>query len=317
MERITELIQHPEHLDRDTLYELRSLCALYPYYQPARLLMLQNLYLLHDATFDEELRRAAIYITDRRVLFNMIEASHYQLKRKPGYKSTSVAAPETTGRTMSLIDNFLDSIPKDEEEPAAVKRKPTPADAAIDYVAYLLETADENEVADEVPEMPGQQLIDSFINSDKPKFVLNESPVMAPLAVELEETAPDGVGEEYVILIVIAALLMIGIVLIQESKGGGLASNYSQFNQIGGVRKTTDFIEKTTWGLAAAMVVLSVACAYVAPQALTDTSVMENYEIPATNPNNLPGFGASQQKDAAAPAAPAAEAPAAPAQPAK
>ena len=100
----------------------------------------------------------------------------------------------------------------------------------------------------------------------------------------------------FVILIVIAALLMIGIVLIQESKGGGLASNYSQFNQIGGVRKTTDFIEKTTWGLAAAMVVLSVACAYVAPQAYTDTSVMENYEIPATNPNNLPGFGASQQK---------------------
>ena len=49
---------------------------------------------------------------------------------------------------------------------------------------------------------------------------------------------------------------------------------------------------------------------------------MENYEVPATNPNNLPGFGASQQKDAAAPAAeapaaPAAEAPAAPAQPAK
>jgi len=126
----------------------------------------------------------------------------------------------------------------------------------------------------------------------------------------------------FVILIVIAALLMIGIVLIQESKGGGLASNYSQFNQIGGVRKTTDFIEKTTWGLAAAMVILSVACAYVAPQALSDTSVMENYEVPATNPNNLPGFGASQQKDAAAPVAPAAPAeapaaPAAPAQPAK
>ena len=43
MERITELIQHPERLDRDTLYELRSVCALYPYYQTARLLMLQNL----------------------------------------------------------------------------------------------------------------------------------------------------------------------------------------------------------------------------------------------------------------------------------
>ena len=104
----------------------------------------------------------------------------------------------------------------------------------------------------------------------------------------------------FVILIVIAAVLMIGIVLIQESKGGGLSSSY---NQIGGVRKTTDFIEKATWSLAAAMVVISVVCAWVAPTATADSSVMENIENPVTNPNNLPGFGASQQKDAAAPAA--------------
>ena len=117
-----------------------------------------------------------------------------------------------------------------------------------------------------------------------------------------------------IIFIVIAAVLMIGIVLIQESKGGGLASNFSSYNQIGGVRKTTDFIEKTTWGLAIAMVIISVACAYVAPQATSSGSVMEGIENPTTNPNNLPGFGASQQQDAAAPAQ---EAPAAPAQPAK
>ena len=116
----------------------------------------------------------------------------------------------------------------------------------------------------------------------------------------------------FVILIVVAAVLMIGIVLIQESKGGGLASQFSGYNQIGGVRKTTDFIEKATWFLAGFMVLVSVCCAYVAPQAGGDTSVMENYQAPATNPNNLPGFGASQQKDAAAPAAaaPAAAAPA-------
>ena len=124
----------------------------------------------------------------------------------------------------------------------------------------------------------------------------------------------------FVILIVVAAILMIGIVLIQESKGGGLSSSFAQYNQIGGVRKTTDFIEKATWGLAATMVVISVICAWVAPKASVDTSVMENIENPVTNPNNLPGFGASQQKDAAAPAAetPAKEAPAAetPAKPA-
>ena len=130
----------------------------------------------------------------------------------------------------------------------------------------------------------------------------------------------------FVILIVLAAVLMIGIVLIQESKGGGLSSSFASYNQIGGVRKTTDFIEKTTWGLAAAMVIISVVCAWVAPTTATDSSVMENIENPVTTPNNLPGFGASQQKDATAPAAkgdakeaaPAAEAPAAeaPAQPA-
>jgi len=198
MERITELVQHPELMDRDTLYELRSLCALYPYYQMARLLMLQNLYLLHDATFDEELRRAAIYITDRRVLFNMIEASHYQLKPKISRpQNAPAAAAQPASRTMSLIDSFLDSIPKDEEEKTAKKRKPTPADAAIDYVSYLLETEDEEDTAADIPEMPGQELIDTFINSDKPKFVLKETPVQAPMAVEQDDAASDGVGEEY------------------------------------------------------------------------------------------------------------------------
>ena len=114
-----------------------------------------------------------------------------------------------------------------------------------------------------------------------------------------------------VILIVIAAVLMIGIVLIQESKGGGLASNFSTYNQIGGVRKTTDFVEKMTWGLAAFMVVISVFCAYVAPQATSTNSVMDGIESPVTNPNNLPGFGASQTQQEA-PAAP--ETPAQPAQ---
>ena len=64
---------------------------------------------------------------------------------------------------------------------------------------------------------------------------------------------------------VIAALLMCFIVLIQNSKGGGLASGFSSSNAIMGVRKTTDFLEKATWGLAIFMVVMSVATAYVVP----------------------------------------------------
>lgn len=124
----------------------------------------------------------------------------------------------------------------------------------------------------------------------------------------------------FIVLIVLASLLMIFIVLIQESKGGGLASNFSSSNAIMGVRKTTDFIEKATWGLAAAMVIFSVVCAYTAPKAVTDESVLEQSaaQSQSTNADNTQGFGAAQapaqgQQGAAAPAQ-GQGAPAAPAQ---
>ena len=103
----------------------------------------------------------------------------------------------------------------------------------------------------------------------------------------------------FVVLIVLVSILMIFIVLIQESKGGGLASNFSSTNSIMGVRKTTDVVEKLTWGLAIAMVVISVACAYVAPQAAGESSVMEGATQEQTALPAMPGAS----KDAAAPAA--------------
>ena len=119
----------------------------------------------------------------------------------------------------------------------------------------------------------------------------------------------------FVILIVLASFCMIGIVLIQESKGGGLASAFSSANSSFGVRQTTNFIEKTTWTLAAAMVIISVICAYVAPNATSDGSVIEKAatEQSTTNPNNVQGFGAAPAPAAAAdaqqatPAVPAEE----------
>lgn len=189
---ITELINHPEQLDRDTLYELRSTLALYPYFQTARLLMLQNLYLLHDPSFDEELRRAAIYITDRKMIFQLVEAAHYKLSaiQKKGEREKKEKKNAGEGnRTISLIDNFLDSIPQ-EEKKEKKKRCPTPADAAVDYVAYLLETegGEENEHKEETPQLKGQSLIDNFIENDKGKIVLSETPQFLP---QIDDSDPN------------------------------------------------------------------------------------------------------------------------------
>ncbi len=129
----------------------------------------------------------------------------------------------------------------------------------------------------------------------------------------------------FVVLIVLVSILMVLIVLIQESKGGGLASNFSSTNSIMGVRKTTDIVEKITWGLAALMVVISVACAYVAPQAAGENSVMEGATQEQTALPAMPGASkdAAAGAQKAAPAAPAAgagaqkAAPVVPASPAK
>lgn len=98
-----------------------------------------------------------------------------------------------------------------------------------------------------------------------------------------------------VILIVVLAILMCLIVLIQESKGGGLASSFSASNQIMGVRKTTDFIEKLTWSLAAAMVVLSILSVYFIPRITVEESAMMGIaeQQTTTSSANLPSFDAT------------------------
>lgn len=107
-----------------------------------------------------------------------------------------------------------------------------------------------------------------------------------------------------IILMLIASVLMCFIVLIQNSKGGGLASGFSSSNQIMGVRKTTDFLEKTTWTLAACMVVISIISAYALPHDAQKSGdvVMEQAKQEATsNPLTMPMGTNAPQTDAPAP----------------
>ena len=106
---------------------------------------------------------------------------------------------ERENRTISLIDNFLGSIPKEAESGQEDKprRKPTPADAAVDYVAYLLESETDDDTASEVPQLIGQELIDSFINSDKSRIVLPDEPQQVPVVETSKEDDENGPEEGY------------------------------------------------------------------------------------------------------------------------
>ena len=87
------------------------------------------------------------------------------------------------------------------------------------------------------------------------------------------------------ILVVIASILLICVVLIQNSKGGGLSANLSASNQLMGVQKTTDFIEKATWALVAFIVVMSVFSTKFISSDVQQADSEENIEIPASVPD--------------------------------
>jgi len=115
------------------------------------------------------------------------------------------------------------------------------------------------------------------------------------------------------IFIFLAAIILVLIVLVQNSKGGGLASGFSASNQVMGVRKTTDFLEKATWTLAGVVAFLSIISAGFITTA--DTSVKQSIikeeveNAVAVDPNlTSPNFGA--QKEQAAPAQAQKQAPA-------
>ena len=78
------------------------------------------------------------------------------------------------------------------------------------------------------------------------------------------------------VLILITCVLLTLVVLVQNSKGGGLASNFASSNQFMGVRKTADFLEKTTWTLALVMLVLSLFSIFVIPKSQGKAEVKQS-----------------------------------------
>ena len=114
------------------------------------------------------------------------------------------------------------------------------------------------------------------------------------------------------ILIVLVCVLLVLVVLVQNPKGGGVASGIIGANQLMGVKKTSDFIEKLTWGLAITLVVLCLAASFSLPKSddrqSGNTSMQEQIDNASTAPAQQP----AQQ-----PAQPAQQQPAQPAQPAQ
>ena len=116
-----------------------------------------------------------------------------------------------------------------------------------------------------------------------------------------------------VILILIVSVLLGLIVLVQNSKGGGLVSNFGGANQMMGVRQTTDFLEKaTTWTLGGILVVLCLISSITLPKNSKEGAPKSEVEsiIPNLPSAEVPAATTTMPASEEAPAETPAEAPA-------
>lgn len=182
--QIIDYIRQPESLDTQALEHLRSIVDKYPYYHAARLLMLRTLYQMHDPSFDEQLRRAAIYVPARQTLFQMFQASALK-PESPARRTSRGEEDGTPGKnTETLIDNFLGTIPQ-----AKQSNTPRIVDATVDYMAYLMQMETSSSESS-TPRMVGQDYIDDFLTNSDGRFELEDLPA-GDLPPSVQEPSTD------------------------------------------------------------------------------------------------------------------------------
>ena len=163
-QEITYWIHHPESLNKDSLYELRQVLALYPYFQTARVLYLKTLFIMNSNEFRDELQKGALYVADMAHLFRYVEGERFAVaKHRSAHPDEDKMS--ASDRTLLLINDFLNGIDATSE---AAQLEITP-EANTDYAATLMDAAvaDSSAAEPEVPQMKGQELIDRFIENSE------------------------------------------------------------------------------------------------------------------------------------------------------
>ena len=164
--RVFELMEEPSELTEGTLLELRRIVEDYPYFQVARMLYLKNLAVLNDMSFTLELEKMAIFLPDRKKLFQLIEGDKYGLNSRVEHE------PDMRKEdTFSLIDAFL-SNRNEEPEPKKEASFLFQPSVSSDYMFWSLSKEEEEKPSGEDAEnrLRHHDLIDSFIKNDQQRM---------------------------------------------------------------------------------------------------------------------------------------------------
>lgn len=145
---LKDLMQNHDRLNAETLHELSETVERYPYFAAARMLYLRNLYMQNDIRFGKEMKKAALFFSDRSMLFDMAEENRLPARPQPLTQKL-----QQENRTISLIDAFLSSQPEEDEGKTI--------DVTTDYVSYLLKEEEQQQ------KQSSAQIIDEFLQQRK------------------------------------------------------------------------------------------------------------------------------------------------------
>jgi len=173
-EKIIALMQGEAQYNKRTLSDLSKIIGKYPYFQTAYLLYTLNLYNLEDTHFLYELRKAAIYLNDRRKLFFLVENQFFDSEK---IEVLQHKIPENSDSVFNLIDSFLsEKSPKEEMTDDTEKMQDLQA-ASTDYVSDYLSENQEETVKNSSP-LQFQDTIDRFLKEDE----------ISPIKIELKNS---------------------------------------------------------------------------------------------------------------------------------
>ncbi len=175
-------------MDLQATEHLKELIKKYPYFHPARVLLLQALHKHFSPSFDKELRKNAVMVPSRNSLFHLIEESHYKIN-EGHHKYNSDSFDNNSDRTSNLISDFLNKQPQ-----ALSPQYHHPIDASQDYISFLLQTEQDDEKL-EIPLNGGGVIEDYLELTEEEKKLELHTEVFTPLPIEVTKTEGNGNNE--------------------------------------------------------------------------------------------------------------------------
>jgi hypothetical protein len=155
--KLYRLMEDASLLNKDTLPELQQIVDEYPYFHTARMLYLKNLAVLNDVQFGSELKKTAIYIPDRKMLYMLIEEVRLMLEE------FAPEQPLATDDTFALIEQFLEDKSGDIPDSAIVLR-PSVSD---DYISWAIPAEESTEEGATSQALAHGDLIDAFLKDEE------------------------------------------------------------------------------------------------------------------------------------------------------